>query len=164
MGLRMVDYGHVEMGRRYIVLRPNSSLSTRQAMFFLAGISVVSISIAMVFFFMGLWVVLPFSGMELLALGCCLWLTMKKCNVQEVITITDKAASVQRGLNEMEEEEELPMGWVQVELNKPLHRGYPTSLTIGSHGKRIEVGRFLVESERKKLAKQLIKMLQVSTL
>ena len=43
MGLKIVGYGDVEMGPRYVILRLHSSLSTGQAMFSLAGISIVSI-------------------------------------------------------------------------------------------------------------------------
>jgi uncharacterized membrane protein len=53
------------------------------------------------------------------------------------------------------------MGWVQVKLEKPQYRGHPTKLAIKSHGKRIEIGRFLVESERKTLAEKLQKMLML---
>lgn len=96
---------------------------------------------------------LPFSGLELSILAYCLATAMKKSGVQEVITITDKKVLVQRGLSEVEEE--LQMGWIQVTLENPVYRGYPSNLSIKSHGKSIEVGRFLVESERKELATQL---------
>ncbi|HIF18610.1 MAG TPA: DUF2244 domain-containing protein [Cycloclasticus sp.] len=159
MGRKMVDYGNGESGRRYVVLMPNSSLSFRQAVLFFVGISTVSLTIALLLYFMGLWLVLPFSGLELLVLGYCLLLTLKKCGVQEVITITDKVIRVERGLHTVKERSELPLGWVRVELEKPKYRGHATSLIIKSHGKRIEVGRFLVESERESLAKQLKTML-----
>ncbi len=100
-----------------------------------------------------------FQVLELLVLGYCLLLTLKKCGVQEVITITDKVIRVERGLHTVKERSELPLGWVRVELEKPKYRGHATSLIIKSHGKRIEVGRFLVESERESLAKQLKKLL-----
>ncbi|PHS72399.1 MAG: hypothetical protein COB22_05170 [Cycloclasticus sp.] len=151
----MIIFGREEKGMRYIVLRPNSSLSTRQALIFFAGISMVFLLIACIFLCMGLRMILPFSGLELAVLAYCLILALKKGKVQEVITISEKPVLVQRGLEEVEKQEELQMGWVQVNLEKPTHRGYPSSLIIRSHGRRIEVGHFLVESERKKLAKQL---------
>jgi len=159
----MVDYGDEEAGMRYIVLMPNSSLSFRQAVAFFVGISIVSLAIALLMYFMGLWMVLPFSGLELLVLGYCLVLTLRRCNVQEVITITDKVIRVERGSDKIEEKSELQLGWVQVELERPRYKGYPANLIIKSHGKRIEIGRFLVESEREKLAAQLKKMLIAPT-
>jgi len=155
----MVEYDNEKTGCCCIVLRPNASLSTHQALTFYVGISVVSLLIAGLFVMLGLWVVLPFSGLELGALGYCLLLAMKKADAQEVIIITNNTLLVQRGTVRVEEEEKLQMGWVQVSLERPKYRGYPSSLTIRSHGKSIEIGRFLVESERKKLAKQLKKLL-----
>jgi len=155
----MVEYDKDNEGSRYVVLMPNASLSFQQAMMFFAGISVVSLTIGLLFYFMGLWLVLPFSGLELLILGYCLILTMRKCGLREVITVTDKVIRVERGLNKAETQRELPLGWVRVELEKPKYKGYPENLVLKSHGKRIEVGCFLIESERKKLATQLKKML-----
>ena len=159
----MVDYGNGGAGIRYIVLMPNSSLPFRQAIIFFVGISVVSLSVALLFYFMGLWLILPFSGIELLLLGYCLVITMKKCGVREVITISDKVIRVERGSKKAESKSELPLGWVRVELEKPKYKGYPKNLVLSSHGKKIEVGRFLVESEREKLAIQLKKMLVMPT-
>lgn len=60
--------------------------------------------------------------MELLLLGYCLILTMKKCDVREVITITDKVIRVERGSNKAESQNELPLGWVRIELEGPQYR------------------------------------------
>jgi len=159
----MVDYGRGNAGIRYVVLMPNSSLPFGQAIVLFAGMFMLSLSVALVFCLKGFWLILPFSGVELLVLGYCLVITMKKCGVKEVITISDKVIRVERGLKTAESKSELPLAWLRVELDKPKYKGYPQSLMLSSHGKRIEVGRFLVESEREKLAIQLKKMLVMPT-
>lgn len=158
----MIEIENGGTEKKVITLMSNASLTYTDALLFFIGISFVSLVIAIFFCIIGLWLVLPFSGLELLALGYCLLLTMKRCRRKEVITITDKTIKVERGNDKPEEKEELPMGWVRVMLERPRYRGHPTILAIKSHGKRIEVGRFLVESERQKLAEELKKLLVVS--
>jgi len=142
---------------------PNSSLPYRQAIVLFVGMFMLSLSVALVFCLKGLWLILPFSGLELLVLGYCLVITIKKCGVKEVITISDKVIRVERGTKTARSKSELPLGWVRVELEKSEYKGYPRSIMLSSHGKRIEVERFLVESEREKLAIQLKKMLIMPT-
>jgi uncharacterized membrane protein len=157
----MIEIENEGTEKKVITLMANASLTYKNALLFFIGISFVSLVIAIFFCIIGLWPVLPFSGLELMLLGYCLLLTLKRCRRKEVITITGKTIKVERGIEKPEEKEELPMGWVQVKLEKPQYRGHPTKLAIKSHGKRIEIGRFLVESERKTLAEKLQKMLML---
>ena len=151
----MVDIGDQRGRVRQIVLRPNASLSTRDAMFFLAGMTTVSMSIALVFMWLGFWMVLPFSGAELTLLSGCIYWVLRQNQSQEVITITDKVVQVERGSRLARERVELPLGWVKVNLKQSPRRGHPSSLSIRSHGREIVVGGFLVESEREQLAAEL---------
>lgn len=151
----MVDVGDQQGGARQIVLKPNASLSPRDAVFFLAAISMVSLTIALMFVWLGLWVVLPFSGVELTLLGGCLYGVLKQNQTREVITITNEVVQVQRNGHLTRERFELPQGWIKVNLEQSPRRGYPSSLSIRSHGRRIVVGQFLVESEREQLAAEL---------
>lgn len=155
----MVDIGDQQGSTRRIILRPNASLSTREAVLFLAGISAVSLTIALLFMCLGFWIVLPFSGAELTLLVGCVFGALKRNCRREVITITDKVVQVERGGRQLEERIELPLGWVKVKLQQSALRGHPSRLSIRSHGREIIVGRFLVESEREQLAAELNKAL-----
>jgi uncharacterized membrane protein len=54
-----------------------------------------------------------------------------------------------------ERHQTLQRAWARVELESPMIRGYPSRLTLRSHGRAIELGGCLNEAERKHLAREL---------
>jgi uncharacterized membrane protein len=56
-----------------IIARPNQSSSWRANLLVLLALSVPSLGIAIAFAFAGAWPILPFAGLELLALGTALY-------------------------------------------------------------------------------------------
>lgn len=108
---------------------------------------------------MGAWLILPFCGAELLLLGYCLYTSMQRSSVCEVITITEKWVKIEKGRYKLEQRYEFIKGWTTIDLERPLIKGYPSRLSVRSQGKQIEIGQFLVESERKALALELKKAL-----
>ena len=50
--------------------------------------------------------------------------------------------------------------WVRVRLEAGRWRGWPSRLLLGSHGRVVEVGRFLNEAERRLLAQRLTELLR----
>jgi uncharacterized membrane protein len=144
-----------------LILRPNSSLTPRQVAFLLAGIGTVMAMIGTGFAVMGLWPVLPFAGAEWLLLVYCFRLTFRACSVQEVITITEGLVLVEKGHRQPEQTYRFQRAWVMLDWSRPPLQGYPSRLLFRLHGTEVEVGRFLVESEREVLAHELQKILSV---
>ena len=141
---------------RRIVLRPNASLTRRQALMVFVGISAVYLTIATYFTLLGGWMVLPFSGAELLLFGGCLYYSLQKCSACEIVVITEQSVRIEKGRrNNLERRYEFHRSWAKIVLKAPVIKGYPSRLVIRSHGKEVEIGRFLVESERKELAVEL---------
>ncbi|MFA7388188.1 MAG: DUF2244 domain-containing protein [Thiohalobacteraceae bacterium] len=138
-----------------VVIRPNCSLSWRGTLTVFCSISLVSLAIALGFASLGLWMVLPFAGLELGLLGYALWRCARRSQVREVISIHGGEIAVQRGCRMPEETTCLQRGWARVELARPTYRGYPSRLLIRSHGREVEVGGCLNEAERRRLAEDL---------
>jgi uncharacterized membrane protein len=134
------------------VIRPNRSLSDRGALVFYSGISAVTLLVAAWFVSLGLWVVLPFAGLELLALGIALYLCLVRSTQCEVVSVRGDTVEVCKGRRSLQESRAFHRGWVQVTLEAPLHRWYPSRLILGSHGRKVEVGVFLTQEERVALA------------
>ena len=147
------------MGCRRIVLRPNASLTERQAFMLLLGIAIVMAAIAIGFAMVGAWVVLPFSGAEWLLLAFCFWVSLRNCSICEVISISEDTVRWERGRLKPEETVSFNRAWIALNRTKPPMNGYPSRLFLRSHGKEIEIGRFLIESERETLARELHKIL-----
>jgi uncharacterized membrane protein len=146
-------------GSHRIVLQPNASMSSRQAVKVVAVLAVAMGAIAVFFAGMGAWLVLPFSGGEWLLLVYCFRVALRGAAIREVITITDSIVCVERGREHPETVRQWRRPWVNVEWVRSVIPGHPSHLYLRLHGERLEVGDFLVESERARLAGDLHKIL-----
>lgn len=142
-------------GSRHIILSPNSSLTPYQAAAILAVFALMMGMIAGGFAMMGLWLVLPFSGAEWVLLAYCFWLSFKNNSVREVITITDSSVLLERGRSKPEHSYRFQRAWVALDWKQSPLKGHPSRLCFRLHGKKFEVGRFLAETERQELAREL---------
>ena len=138
-----------------VVIRPNCSLSWQRTVAVYCGICGVSLTIALGFALLGFWLVLPFAGLELIALAVAFYLSAVRVNSREVILIRGGMVAVEKGLHQPEESTEFQRAWARVELAEPQQRGYPTRLLICSHGRKVEVGHCLNDMERRQLAADL---------
>jgi uncharacterized membrane protein len=136
----------------HFVIRPNSSLSWRGNQLFLAGMAVVSFSIAGVFAAQGAWMVLPFAGFEMLVLGLVLHQCCVRACRQEVVSIAGTEVRVAVGRDRAERYCTFERCWARVILDTAKHRGYPSRLLIRSHGREVEVGACLIDEDRARLA------------
>ena len=137
------------------VLSPNCSISWRELVLFYIFTCVVALAIGIFFTLQGLWLVLPFSGLEMLALGFALYLTSRKVNRKEVITLDQRRTRIEKGVQQIDRSWEFETPWIRL-VDEPASRpGRPRRLAIGSHGNYVEVGDFLDNSEKDRLAFQL---------
>jgi uncharacterized membrane protein len=147
------ERGSERAGEQRIFVCPNASLTHRQALLVFVGISAVSLTIATSFGLLGGWMVLPFSGSELVFLGCCLYYSMRQASACEIVIIGEQRVRIEKGYrHSLEQQHEFHRGWARIILKAPAIKGYPSRLFIQSHGKQVEIGHFLVESERRQLA------------
>lgn len=152
----MVESEHDEKtGEKTIILRPNGSLTRRQAWGLLIFCGVLMGAIGGLAVAVGAWMVLPFSGLEWLLLAYCLRLSLLKSQEREVITIDDVLVRVEKGRERPLQTYKFQRAWVMLNWMQSPVRGRPSRLTLRLHGKEVEIGQFLVESERQALARQL---------
>lgn len=140
---------------RQFVLRPNRSLTWRQTQLAFAILAAVCLGIATGFALIGFWPVLPFAGAELLAVGAGMYVCALSGRNTEVVRITRDTVAVEKGREACTERWEFPRGWTTIRLQSSRVRWYPTRLVIGSHGKEVQLGGFLNDSERVQLAGEL---------
>lgn len=138
----------------YIIM-PNQAMPWRQLLRWYLLISILTLSIGLYFFAQGLTLILPFSGLEILALGYALYASAWKSEEKQVITINTEIVEVQSGYSTPIARDKFQRTWTRVKLVPPQHPWYPSRLLIGSHGSYVEVGAFLNEQERKGLALEL---------
>jgi uncharacterized membrane protein len=140
---------------RRLIVMPNASLTTAQALWFLGGMALVCFGIAGVFAGMGYWLVLPFAGLEVLALAAGLYWAMRGNAYREVISVGEERVRIEVGRRHPEWSWEFPRAWARVWLENaqsPCDHGH---LLIAYAGQRCEIGAFLCEEDRVALAGRL---------
>ncbi len=142
------------------VVMPNKAMPWHQLVWLYSVIASFTIGVALGFFSQGLTLVLPFAGLEVLALGAALYISAWRGGVKEVISVTEDKIRIEIGHDSPEQCHELNRVWAQVVLQRPWNNWYPSRLFIRSHGRQVEIGRFLNESERQGLAKELQKLIK----
>jgi len=97
-----------------VVIRPNCSLSWQRTVAVYCGICGVSLTIALGFALLGFWLILPFAGLELIALAIAFYLCAVRVNSREVISIQGATIAVQWGLHQPEETTQFQRAWARV--------------------------------------------------
>ena len=139
-----------------LVLRPNLSLSWRQAKALLVVLAVVLAGIASGFAVVGLWPVLPLAGAEWLALASALYMVQRRGHRTEIVSVRGGRVAVEKGCGPTRAAKwEFPRGWVRVHLKRSRVRGYPSRLVLAMHGEEVALGEFLAEDERRQAAEFL---------
>jgi uncharacterized membrane protein len=142
-------------GLQRIELAPNCSLSPQGARLFVGGLATVTFGIAIFFAAQGLWPILPFAGLEIGLLAWAVRSSMRRGAEREVILVSDAEVVVERRGPSGSLRTVFPRHWARVTLRGPLRAQHLSRLTIESHGRACEVGRFLTDDERLRLAARL---------
>jgi uncharacterized membrane protein len=138
-----------------IEICPNCSLSVRGAVMFFGSLCMPSFGVAGMLALQGYWPILPFAGLEMLALGVALRISLQRRFHRQTITVTEDDVSVESRDRTYCSQVVFPRHWAQVKLRRPASRLHPSRLTIESHGRQCELGSFLTEAERRGLALRL---------
>jgi uncharacterized membrane protein len=142
-----------------IVVRADQSLSWQGNLTVLTSLGVVMATIATGFAFVGLWMVLPFAGLELLAVAVGLYVTCRRLAHSEVISLSSKSVQVESGYRYPANRRRVRRHWAQIDLHAGHSPAERSRLYIRSQGQAIEVGACLTDKEREKLACELRRLL-----
>lgn len=109
----------------------------------------------------GLWLILPFAGLELVAVAIAFFVYGRRAADFERITLVDGQLDVERVEGARTLRWEFPAAWTRVEVEDSgrawMHR---VRVFLVAHGKRIEVGRHLPFDKRKRLAGEIFAALR----
>jgi uncharacterized membrane protein len=143
------------IGDHRIELAPNCSLTPRGARLFVGSLATATFGVAVFFASQGFWPVLPFAGLEIGLLAWAVRASMRAGAQREVIVVSEREIVVERSTTTGSRRTVFPRHWARVTLRGPLRSQYPSRLSIESHGRACEIGRFLTEDERQRLAVRL---------
>ncbi len=138
-----------------VTFKPNCSLSQSGKVRVVLMLTVIPCCIAIGFGSLGAWLVLPFVGMEIFALAYAFYYVNSHASDYESICIEGDSLLVERCTGQYLSQHQLNPYWAKVVR----HEQANGELRLGllSHGKEIEVGRYLTRKQRESLAEQLQK-------
>jgi len=141
------------------VLMPNGSLSKAGLLMFLLALALPMWIICGWAWMSGAWMVLPFAGLEFVAVAGVLFYCIRQNAYREVVWVTDTHVRIERGLGFPQEKFEFHRLWSQVLLESAGKSPMPARLVLRSGSRAVELGRCLTDDERRDVAMKLRKVI-----
>jgi len=138
-----------------IVLRPNRSWTWRANQYLVYTLMAVSGTIAIVFTARGLWVVLPFTVLEMSVLLGCLYYCVRRTHRQEVLRLSPDELVLESGHDRPERIYRCPRFFARFHVESARHPWYATRIRIEARGERHAVGDFLGNDEKRMLVRHV---------
>lgn len=142
-------------GATQIVVTGNRSMSWRANVILAASLGAVSVLFGGGIAMFGLWLVLPFAGMEFLVVLYCLGRTYKKLGFTEVISFGESILTVESGFDSPQTTVEFLRHWTIVEFDDPQSNFEVGTLKLLCGGRSLELGRLLSKKEKRQLYTEL---------
>jgi uncharacterized membrane protein len=104
----------------------------------------------------GLWMVLPFVGLEIVAIAAAFLCYGRHAADFERIDLNGSVLTVERQEGGRRLEFRFDAPWVRVELEEPgAELGRRVRLDLACKGQRIQIGRYLVDERRSALGREI---------
>lgn len=145
----------IALARYRCVLMPNGSLTSGGAWAFFVLATVPMLAIAAYAWFLGAWLIFPFAGVELAALGGALRFCLRQNRYREVVSVFDDVVRIERGYGRPASVQEFDRYWTRVDLERSPGLNGVMRLLIRSKGRAAEIGRCLTDDERTVVAARL---------
>ena len=137
-----------------VILKPNTSLSPVAFLLLISIFGLVSFIAGIMFIIVGAWPVFGFLGLDVLLIYLAFKRNYRDATKTEKLWLTKSTLGVEKIYRDKKiQKYEFQTYWIRVELcEKP---GRQRTLTLKSHGKSIEIGKFLGPEEKLQLANTL---------
>jgi len=146
-----------------IIAKPNCSASWRSNQLVLAALAVPSLGIATGFALLGAWPILPFAGLELLAVGSALYYVNWKLQYRHVITLSDDSVCIDKGFYAPKQSWKFPRQATGLAITPERHPWEGPELSLQGAGESVSVGEFLNRDDSLKLAALLRQEIRVGS-
>ena len=135
-----------------IVATPNRSASWRANKLVLIALAIPSLAIAIGFALIGAWPILPFAGLELLAVGSALYYVNWKLQYRHVITLCEDCVPIDKGFYAPKQSWKFPRQGTGLAIVPEQHPWDGPALSLQGTGEKVSVGEFLNRDDALKLA------------
>ncbi len=149
----VMEVAGADEARSYtLIARRNNSLSTVGRNLVFGSFVLVSLAISLAFAVHGAWLVLPFSGLEMIVLYLAFQAIERRSGDFESIAISGDRVLIERWEAGQIARFEFQRYWAQVVFQPQDGAGL---LAVRSHGRQVEFGRHLTAEQRRAVAESL---------
>lgn len=146
-----------------IVARPNHSSSWQANQLVLLALAVPSLGVGVILAFYGAWLVLPFAGLELSALGWALYRVNRKLQFRQVITLSAADVCIDEGRETPQRSWRLAREGTALAVTAEQHPWEGPRLAVYSRDHLVPVGDFLNREDALSLLALLRREINVGT-
>lgn len=155
----VIDDFDYDSGSGYFIIRPNRSLSWRTNKLIIGAIAFVCLSIAIVWGYIGAWMILPFAGIEVLLVAICFYLCVLKTTNQEVIQINSTRLVVEHGRRKPQIRTEFLRENLKLDFYQSDNDWENGHLILLGGKQKLEIGQCLNRGDKQLLATKLARIL-----
>lgn len=137
-------------GEFAFVSKRNCSMSPGMVLALLGLTAAVHLGIGTAFAVLGLWMVLPFAGIEIAAVAAAFYLNGRHAGDYERLALADGRLRLDVQDGEALQTHEFNPAWVRVVVRQDTRR--PVRVALRSHGREVEIGRHLDGPGRQRYA------------
>lgn len=134
-----------------ITLIPNRSATWKQTRLFLVSLVGLSLVIALFWAAQGVWVILPFAGIEIILLVYLVRAVCSQTFHQQIIYIGKEEITIEWGRKRPTIIDHLKTDSCELHILHPHHSLSPAELTLCSGENKIQIGNFLNKEDTDKL-------------
>jgi len=142
---------------KHFEIQANCSMTWKQLMTVFYIMLAISLMIAGFFAFVGLWVILPFAGLEMMFLWLALYYVSRKSSKKEIIDILEGRFLLHIDQCGVEEKYQWYLPWVNIEMQSMQFDIEKKRLIVRYKDERVEIANGLHEEEKNLLATALKK-------
>ncbi len=143
-----------------IVLTPNRSWTWRANTYFVGSLMVISGIVAVVFTLNGMWLILPFTILEMSILTGALYYCVRRTHTTEVLTLSRSTLVFERGINRPTQRFDMDRYFSRFFIEAAKHPWYHKRVSLRCREQLFEVGSFLTDAEKDDLVSQLRAMIR----
>jgi uncharacterized membrane protein len=150
-----VVYQEYRQDDEIIIAEPNRSASWETNKAVLIVMCCLSAVIAGGFALIGAWPILPFAGLEMLALGSTLYYVCWKLRYRHVVTLEDTSVLIQKGHYHPRQQWRFDRDSTTLQVTTQPHPWDAPLISLCSRGEQVSLGDFLSKDDANALVQLL---------
>jgi len=135
-----------------IVLQPNHSWTWRANLYLIASLFVISISVGFVMLWLGYWMILLFTTLEIVVLTACLHYCVKRTHQQQVLRLSPERLIVESGTRKPEQRINIHRFFAKFFIYPATQGHAKKSVALRyqdtNRNQELEIGKFLGDAEK----------------